>query len=254
MHRLPPHPPPAGPATRPPCSPSSTPRPRSSWPAAGSSACPATPRRPRPTSASPGTSPPPSSAMPPSVSRARSSRSRWCSAWGRRIPAAVLAAGACAALLGGLAGLVVVTASVTGLREDHGQWSIDSLVLVAAPLAAWFVLTAAAVRATRAEGLPRWLRALIRPGRGAALAAGIACAAYGALKLDWALGGELLLRETPLPAGARRAARARADGGRGALGLGRPRRDRQSRSQPPPCTPGASRDCSSSACRRCSAG
>ena len=124
--------------------------------------------------------------------------------WGRRIPAAVLAAGAGAALLGGLAGLVVVAASLTGLREDHGQWGIDSLVLGAAPLAAWFVLTAAAVRAARAEGLPRWLRALIRPGRRAALAAGIACAAYGALKLDWALGGELLLRETPLPAGARR--------------------------------------------------
>ena len=124
--------------------------------------------------------------------------------WGRRIPAVVLAAGAGAALLAGLAGLVVVAASLTGLREDHGQWGIDSLVLGAAPLAAWFVLTAAAVRDARAEGLPRWLRALVRPGRRAALAAGIACAAYGALKLEWALGGELLLRETPLPAGARR--------------------------------------------------
>jgi len=124
--------------------------------------------------------------------------------WGRRIPTAVLAAGAAASLLGGIAGLVVVSTSLTGLREDHGQWGIDSLILGAAPLAAWFVLTATAVRSARAEGLPGWLRALIRPGRRAALAAGAACAAYGALKLEWALGGEFLLRETPLPADARR--------------------------------------------------
>jgi hypothetical protein len=79
----------------------------------------------------------------------------------------------------------------------------------------WLVLTAAAVREARAEGLPPWvrtlpgrtlgaLRAAMRPGRRAALAAAIASAAYGALKLQWALGGELLLRQTPLPAGALR--------------------------------------------------
>jgi hypothetical protein len=121
--------------------------------------------------------------------------------WGRRIPAAALAAGAAASLLAGFAGVSVVAASLTGLREDHGQWGIDSLVLGAAPLAAWLVLTAAAVRAA---GLPPRLRALARPGRRAALAAGTACAAYGALKLEWALGGEFLLRETPLPEDARR--------------------------------------------------
>jgi hypothetical protein len=120
--------------------------------------------------------------------------------WGRRIPAAALAAGAAASLLGGLAGVSVVAASLTGLREDHGQWGVDSLVLGAAPLGAWLALTAAAVRAA---GLPS-LRALARSGRRAALAAGTACAAYGALKLEWALGGEFLVRETPLPADARR--------------------------------------------------
>ena len=36
-----------------------------------------------------------------------------------------------------------------------------------------------------------------RPGRRAALAAGVGCAAYGVLHLYWALGGELLLDESP---------------------------------------------------------
>ena len=124
--------------------------------------------------------------------------------WGRRLPAAALAAGAGAALLAGISGCLVVAASLTGLREDHGQWGVDSLVLGAAPLAAWFVLTLAAARAAHAEGVPPWARSLVRPGRRAALVAGAAAAAYGALKLDWALGGEFLLRETPLPAEARR--------------------------------------------------
>jgi hypothetical protein len=109
--------------------------------------------------------------------------------WGRRIPAALLATGAAAALVAGIAGTVVVAASLTGLREDHGQWGIDSLLLGAAPLAAWVVLTVRAVRAVR---VPR-LR--LRPGPMVAAA----CAAYGALKLQWALGGELLLRQSPLP-------------------------------------------------------
>ena len=38
----------------------------------------------------------------------------------------------------------------------------------------------------------------LRPGRRAALAAAVLCAVYGALKLYWALGGGLLLREAPL--------------------------------------------------------
>jgi len=38
--------------------------------------------------------------------------------WGRRVPAAVLAAGAAVALVSGIAGLVVVATSLTGLRED----------------------------------------------------------------------------------------------------------------------------------------
>ena len=48
------------------------------------------------------------------------------------------------------------------------------------------------------------MRAVLARGRRAALAAVVGSAAYGALKLHWALGGELLLRETPLPADARR--------------------------------------------------
>jgi Protein of unknown function (DUF3995) len=135
--------------------------------------------------------------------------------WGRRVPAAVLAAGAVVALVSGIAGAVVVVTSLTGLREDHGQWGIDSLVLGVASLVVWLVLTVAALRAARAEGLPprvvavlargrRAIRGASRPGRRAALAAAVGCAAYGALKLYWAVGGELLLRETPLPADARR--------------------------------------------------
>jgi hypothetical protein len=45
----------------------------------------------------------------------------------------------------------------------------------------------------------RAVRGALRPGRRAALAAGVGCAAYGALKLYWALGGELLVREAPVP-------------------------------------------------------
>ena len=61
---------------------------------------------------------------------------------------------------------------------------------------------------TRGEALPQRLRAVpargrrlvggaLRPGRRAALAAGVGCAAYGVLHLYWALGGELLLDESP---------------------------------------------------------
>ena len=57
----------------------------------------------------------------------------------------------------------------------------------------------------RAKGFSPRLRAVLargrllvggalRPGRRAALAAGVGCAAYGALKLYWSLGGELLVR------------------------------------------------------------
>jgi hypothetical protein len=107
--------------------------------------------------------------------------------WGRRMPRALLAAGAVGSLIGGIAGAVVVGASVTGLREDHGQWGVDSLILGAAPLVAWVVLAVAALRAVR---LPRWPPAVV--------AAATGCVLYGAMKLSWALGGELLMRESPL--------------------------------------------------------
>lgn len=79
------------------------------------------------------------------------------------------------------------------------------------PLAA----LAAAVRASRAEGLlprveavlargRRLVRDALRPGHRAALAAAVGCAVYGALKLYWALGGGLLLREAPLSGDAQR--------------------------------------------------
>jgi hypothetical protein len=104
-------------------------------------------------------------------------------------------------------------------------------VLGVAPLGAWLLLTIAAVREWRAgrsqrpagaaviaatprpaalarlAALPRRagaaLSAAVRPGRRAAFAAAAACVAYGGLKLHWALGGEWLLRQTPLPADAR---------------------------------------------------
>ena len=76
------------------------------------------------------------------------------------------------------------------------------------PLAA----LAAAMRASRAEGLlprvrahgRRLVRDALRPGHRAALAAAAGCAVYGALKLYWALGGGLLLREAPLSGDAQR--------------------------------------------------
>jgi hypothetical protein len=113
--------------------------------------------------------------------------------WGRRIPSALLAAGAVAALAGGVAGVAVVGASLTGIREDRGQWGVDSLILGVAPLVAWVVLTVAALRAVR---IPRLAPAV--------MAAAAGCLLYGAMKLSWGLGGELLMRESPLGDGAMR--------------------------------------------------
>ena len=113
--------------------------------------------------------------------------------WGRRIPSALLAAGAVASVGCGIAGMAVVVASLTGLRDDHGQWGVDSVVLGAVPLVAWVVLAGAALRAVRLPRLPP-----------AALAAVAGCLLYGAMKLSWALGGELLMRESPLGDGAMR--------------------------------------------------
>ncbi len=127
---------------------------------------------------------------------------------GRRVPSALLAGGAIVVLAAAVAGSVVVVSSLTGLREDHGQWGFDSLVLGVVPLVAWLVLAVASVRGERGRvkaltaRMRGAARAATRPGRRAALAAATGCVAYGALKLDWALGGELLLRQTPLPAGA----------------------------------------------------
>ena len=44
----------------------------------------------------------------------------------------------------------------------------------------------------------------LRPGHRAALAAAVACAAYGALHLYWSLGGQLLIRQAPLDADGQR--------------------------------------------------
>ena len=91
----------------------------------------------------------------------------------------------------------------------------------------------------------------LRPGRRAALAAGVGCAAYGALKLYWALGGELLLREAPLSADDRpsllEASRARSSPSR----TGPRSRWRRSASpwRSPSFATGGCRGCSSSACR-----
>jgi hypothetical protein len=128
---------------------------------------------------------------------------------GRSVPAVVLAAGALGALLSGVAGVLVVASSLAGLREDHGQWGVDSLVLGVVPIAAWAVLVRSALRAVRAEGPPRAMRVLA-PLRVRPVAAAVTgCVAYGALKLHWALGGQTLMRQAPLDAGALRELLAR---------------------------------------------
>src|SRR3954469_10044014 len=69
--------------------------------------------------------------------------------------------------------------------------------------------------AAHVDGAPPHMRAVlahgrrlvggsVQPGRRAALAAAGACAVYGTLKLYWALGGALLLREAPLAGDAQR--------------------------------------------------
>jgi hypothetical protein len=106
--------------------------------------------------------------------------------WGRRLPRRALAAGAVLATVGWLAGASVVVASLTGLREDHDQWGVAALPLALAPPAVWLVLARSAVRDVG------WRL----PGAWVVAAAG--CIAYGAMKLSWALGGELLMRESPV--------------------------------------------------------
>ena len=59
-------------------------------------------------------------------------------------------------------------------------------------------VTAPTLRATSRRARAA-LSAVFRPGRRAAPAAAAACVAYGGLKLHWALGGEFLMRQSPLP-------------------------------------------------------
>jgi hypothetical protein len=59
-------------------------------------------------------------------------------------------------------------------------------------------------RAAHVDEPPARLGGWLQPGRRAALAAAVGCAMYGALKLYWALGGGLLLREAPLSGQAQR--------------------------------------------------
>ena len=154
--------------------------------------------------------------------------------WGRRIPSALLAAGAVASVGCGIAGMAVVVASLTGVREDHGQWGVDSLVLGAVPLVAWVVLAGAALRAVR---LPRLAPG--RPRRGRRLPA--------LRRHEAELGAR---RRAPhAPVAARRGrdarhARARAVHGRRPLDLRRARRRRRRRGDRhragvrPPAQPG----------------
>jgi hypothetical protein len=113
----------------------------------------------------------------------------------------------------------------------------------------------------RAKGLPPRLRkvlergrrlvgAALRPGHRAALAAGVGCAAYGALKLYWALGGELLMRQAPLTADQRR--HLLEGTARSTWRTGPRSRWRRSASpwRSPPFATGGCRGCSWSACQR----
>ena len=89
--------------------------------------------------------------------------------WGRRLPAVALAAGATGALLSGLAASAVVVASITGLREDHGQWTALALATDAVALPAWTVLAVAGWRAVRLPVRPvRRRRRAVGPATGEA--------------------------------------------------------------------------------------
>ena len=140
-----------GPPTSPHCSASSTPSARRSWPPAASGV----PFHPAPSSVD----------FDGNIAVAQLGNAglgvlsllvalAFVQRWGRHVPRWLLAVGAGTALLSGLAGAIVVATSLTGLREDHGQWGIDSLVLGVAPLGAWLLLTIAAVREWHAGRSP----------------------------------------------------------------------------------------------------
>lgn len=136
------------------------------------------------------------------------------------------------------AAAIIVTLGRAGLRKTRlsdrmlhvGAWLVFAWPAIGTlnPVSTWaqravtlplaiaaFVVARAQPRPRAAEERPPRLRVVLergrrgvddalRPGHGAALAAAVACAAYGALKLYWALGGELLVRQAPLSADARR--------------------------------------------------
>ncbi|MFI9309792.1 hypothetical protein [Streptomyces triculaminicus] len=128
--------------------------------------------------------------------------------WGDRAPRwALLSALAVAAVMQSLG--AVITIGRADLAPGHLGWNaVYEVASGSVGLAAWAVVTAS-----------YWLRTRTRarsdsPGRGrtggaarpartaVAAHAALACAlAYGLMKLDWALGGEFLMRQAPVPPG-----------------------------------------------------
>ncbi|MEU9120959.1 DUF3995 domain-containing protein [Streptomyces sp. NPDC048506] len=123
--------------------------------------------------------------------------------WGSRIPRwMLLCALALAFVMQSLGAAITVRRA--GLGPAHlGGGAVLDVLWGGSQLAAWLVLTVSYFARTRRTG--------IRPTNGSAPAAtsrvrpaaaygAFACSlAYGAMKLDWAWGGEFLMRQTPLP-------------------------------------------------------
>ncbi|MEV7519201.1 hypothetical protein [Streptomyces sp. NPDC091371] len=104
--------------------------------------------------------------------------------WGARIPRWALLGALALAVAMQLAGAVATVARAGGGASPL-DWALSGV-----QLAAWGVVTVSYAARTRS------------PGRGRPWAAygAFGCAlAYGLLKLDWALGGAFLARQTPLP-------------------------------------------------------
>ncbi|WP_329382608.1 DUF3995 domain-containing protein [Streptomyces sp. NBC_01351] len=123
--------------------------------------------------------------------------------WGARIPRWLLLGALALAVVMQLAG-AVVTVARGGPGMSLSDWAMSGV-----QLAAWCVVTVSYAARTRGPARVRPWAAYAAYGAYGAFGCALA---YGLMKLNWALGGAFLARETPLPPTLREDLLARTDG------------------------------------------